>query len=352
MLLMRPVTMGDVDDLARLASLAGEGMTSLPEDRAALTSNIESAVTSFERAEPDPNDYFLLVLEDTEAQRVVGTSAVYARTGSRQAFYAYRIMSVTHYSHSIDKEVRSRLLHLTNDYTDFSEMGTLFLDPEYRGNGHWLSRSRYLLMAQFPERFSVDVIAELRGWLDESGLSPFWEALGAKFFQMSFAEADRLSGTGSNQFITELMPKYPIYTNFLSTAAEGVMGKPHDATRRAMEMLLEEGFQYESLIDVFDGGPLVRATVAQIRSVQQATSGVAEATAQLPENKMLIANQDLSNFRIVFDDALVNGKTIMLAPAALAALQLLDGGEVIAIPGKLGSLHKPDNPHSAEPVSQ
>lgn len=347
MLLMRPVTMGDVDDLARLASIAGEGMTSLPEDRATLISNIESAVASFARTEPDPNDYFLLVLEDTEAQRVVGTSAVYARTGSRQAFYAYRIMSVTHYSHSINKEVRSRLLHLTNDYTDFSEMGTLFLDPEYRGNGHWLSRSRYLLMAQFPERFAVDVIAELRGWFDESGISPFWEALGAKFFQMSYAEADKLSGTGSNQFITELMPKYPIYTNLLSAEAEAVMGQPHDATRRAMDMLLEEGFQYESLIDVFDGGPLVRATVAQIRSVQQATSGTAKTVTKLPENKMLVANRDLSNFRIVFSDVLVEGETFGLDPAALAALQIFDGSEVMAIPGKLGDA---DQASSGKPL--
>jgi arginine N-succinyltransferase len=336
MLLMRPVTMGDVDDLARLASIAGEGMTSLPEDREALTGNVAAAVASFERTLPDPNDYFLLVLEDTETQQVVGTSAVYARTGSRQAFYAYRIMSVTHYSHSIDKEIRSRLLHLTNDYTDFSEMGTLFLDPEYRGNGHWLSRSRYLLMAQFPERFAVDVIAELRGWFDESGVSPFWEALGAKFFQMSYAEADKLSGTGSNQFITELMPKYPIYTNLLPAEAEAVMGKPHNATRRAMEMLLEEGFQYENLIDVFDGGPLVRVCVAQIRSVQQAVSRVAKASEKLPENKMLIANRSLANFRIVFDDARLKGETIGLSPAALAALQISDGGDVIAIPGKLG----------------
>ena len=335
MLLMRPVTMGDVDDLARLASIAGEGMTSLPQDRAALTSNVESAVASFERTVPDSNDYFLLVLEDTEAQRVVGTSAVYARTGSRQAFYAYRIMSVTHYSHSIDKEVRSRLLHLTNDYTDFSEMGTLFLDPEYRGNGHWLSRSRYLLMAQFPERFAADVIGELRGWFDESGVSPFWEALGAKFFQMPYAEADKLSGTGSNQFITELMPKYPIYTNLLPAAAEAVMGKPHGATRRAMDMLLEEGFQYENLIDVFDGGPLVRASVAQIRSVQQAVSGIAQAAEKIPENKMLIANRNLSDFRIVFDDALLDSETIGLGSSAFTALQIQDGGEVIAIPGKL-----------------
>ncbi|MDP5055011.1 MAG: arginine N-succinyltransferase, partial [Congregibacter sp.] len=270
--------LGDVDDLARLAAIAGNGLTSLPEDHEALTRNVEAAVASFERSEADPNDYFLMVLEDTEKQQVVGTSAVFARTGSRQAFYAYRIMSVTHYSHSLDTEIRSSLLHLTNDYTDSSEVGTLFLDPAYRGNGHWLSRSRYLLMAQFPERLAPDVIAELRGWFDDKGVSPFWEAIGSKFFAMSYAEADRLCGIGSNQFITELMPKYPIYTNLLPAAAAEVMGKPHDATVRAMELLLAEGFQYDNMIDIFDGGPLVRARISEIKRVQQSAVGIAYQT--------------------------------------------------------------------------
>ena len=348
MLLMRPVAMGDVDDLARLASIAGEGMTSLPQDRQALMANIESAILSFARSQPDPNDYFLMVMEDTKKGRVVGTSAVYARTGSRQAFYAYRIMSVTHYSHSINKEVRSNLLHLTNDYTDCSEVGTLFLDPEYRGNGHWLSRSRYLLMAQYPERFAPDVIAELRGWFDENGVSPFWEALGAKFFQMPYAEADRLCGTGSNQFITELMPKYPIYSNLLPASAESVMGKPHDSTRRAMELLLEEGFQYENLIDVFDGGPLVRATIEQIRSVQRAVTFKVSAShtgldvemdaginTDTDVEKMLLANDRLENLRIVFSDACCQDSTILLGASTRQALQVTAGDRVVGIPAKV-----------------
>ena len=335
MLLMRPVNLGDVDDLARLASIAGEGLTSLPEDREALSSNIELAVASFQRTVPDPSDYFMLVLEDTETQRVVGTSAVYARTGNRQAFYAYRIMSVTHYSHSLDTEIRSSLLHLTNDYTDSSEVGTLFLDPAYRGNGHWLSRSRYLLMAQFPERFALDVIAELRGWFDDQGVSPFWEAIGSKFFAMSYSEADRLCGIGSNQFITELMPKYPIYTNLLPEAAEAVMGKPHDATRRAMDLLLAEGFQYENMIDIFDGGPLVRANVAQIKSVQQAAIGEVYESAATDGVQTLVANRLLSNFRVILANAGLEDGRVGLSREAMAALEVTAGDQVITIPGRL-----------------
>ncbi len=329
MLVIRPVRLEDVDDVARLAKLAGQGMTSLPQDRAALTENIQAAVRSFTSQKPDPADYFLLVMEDTATGRVVGTAALYARTGARQAFYAYRLMSVTHYSHSLSLETRSTLLHLTNDYTDHSEMGTLFLDPEYRGNGHWLSRSRYLLLALFPERFAEHVIAELRGWLDEAGNSPFWQAIGAHFFAMSYAEADRLCGVGSNQFITELMPKYPIYTNLLPQAAVDVIGKPHEATRRAMELLLAEGFEYENLVDIFDGGPLVRARVDRIRSVEQVRCLPCKSSS-LDEASCLISTTKLPSLRIQLAPARIERGKVLVQQETLDSLELSEG-ESIAI---------------------
>lgn len=342
MLIIRPVCTEDLDDIARLARLAGEGMTSLPQDRSALRSNIELAVRSFANSTPDPTDYFLLVMEDTETREVVGTAAVYARTGARQAFYAYRLMSVTHYSHSLSLETRSTLLHLTNDYTDYSEMGTLFLDPRYRGNGHWLSRSRYLLLGLFPERFAEHVIAELRGWLDESGESPFWQAIGAKFFEMTYAEADRLCGVGSNQFITELMPKYPIYTNLLPKTAADVIGKPHESTLRAMELLLAEGFEYENLVDIFDGGPLVRARVEKLKSVEHMRC-LPCRIVDLRENgntgldksaiPTLIANTELPRLNIQYAPALVGKKNVQISNETAAALGVTQGDTIALVAG-------------------
>jgi arginine N-succinyltransferase len=330
-LVIRPVREPDIDGLLRLADLAGEGMTSLPQDREALQRNIQTALTSFSSAESNSSDYFLMVLEDTSRERVIGTAAVYARTGTRQAFYAYREMSVTHYSHSLNREIRSSMLHLTNDYTDYSEMGTLFLDPEYRGNGRWLSRSRYMLLGLFPDRFAEHVIAELRGWLDASGNSPFWQAIGSKFFNMSYSEADRLCGVGSNQFITELMPKHPIYTNLLPDEAVEVMGKPHQDTRRAMELLLEEGFEYENMIDIFDGGPLVRARVSRLHSVEALTTLPLQIVHEVSSTPKLIANTNLKDFRVLQGSAEVVGDHIRVGEAEAAQLQLIDGDRIALI---------------------
>ena len=332
MLVMRPVRVEDCDDLYRLAQMAGSGMTSLPANKAALKHNIEVAMESFNRLIRDKDDYFLLVMEDTETKKVIGTSGVYARTGSRQAFYAYRIMSVTHYSHSLNREARSGLLHLTNDYTDCSEVGTLFLDPEYRGNGHWLSRCRYMLMAQHPQRFAPDVIAELRGVIDERGESPVWNAIGAPFFGMTYDEADRLCGVGSNQFITELMPKYPIYTNMLSEAARMALGRPHQQTKRAMDLLLAEGFVYENLIDIFDGGPLVRAQIDQIKSVKAVQT--LEVTFKEPEGDakaVMCANRSLDDFRLVYEPMSVTPNRVSMPAEVGQMLNVREGNQVMVI---------------------
>jgi arginine N-succinyltransferase len=329
MLVIRPVRTDDVSDLLVLAKKAGQGLTSLPADEQALEAKTRRSVESFERDEPHPDDYFLLVMEDTNKRKVVGTAAVYGQTGTRQAFYAYRIMSVTHHSHSLDKQVRSEVLHLSNDYTDCAEVGTLFLDPDYRGNGHWLSRSRYLLMAKFPKRFQPNVIAEMRGWVDDQGISPFWEAIGRQFFEMSFAEADHLCGIGSNLFITELMPKYPIYTCLLPKEARDVIGKPHDETIRAVELLEDEGFEYEKMVDIFDGGPLLRAKIKHLKSVRNLQLRLARTASDsdLPK-KALVAYGDMNNFRVRFTSVDVDDHRILLSADDLTLLQAAENAEV------------------------
>ncbi|MEQ3695596.1 MAG: arginine N-succinyltransferase [Pseudomonadales bacterium] len=331
MLVIRPAELGDVDDLYALALKAGKGLTSLPPDHETLASKVQLSTESFARSHNHVDDYFLLVMFDTATSRVVGTAAVYGTTGTRQAFYAYRLMSVTHHSHSLDKQIRAEMLHLSNDYTDCAEVGTLFLDPDYRGNGHWLSRSRYLLMGQHSHRFQPYVIAEMRGWLNEQGVSPFWEAIGRQFFDMSFEEADRLCGIGSNQFITELMPKHPIYTCMLADSAQQVLGKPHVDTVRAVELLEAEGFEYDKMIDIFDGGPILRAKVANLFSVKATAHRAATIEDEIgasPNSIYMLANSSLESFRVVCEAAVMNGETAAITKASAEQLNIANGDQI------------------------
>ncbi len=327
MLVIRPVTLSDLDDLLELAKKAGKGMTSLPTCPEALGKSIQLSIESFARNQPNADDYFLLAMCDLDKSKVVGTAGVYSQTGARQAFYAYRLMSLTHYSHSLDKQTRSETLHLTNDYTDCSEVGTLFLDPDYRGNGHWLSKARYLLMGQFQDRFQSHVIAELRGWVDDNEQSPFWNAIGQQFFDMDFDTADKLCGTGSNQFITELMPKHPIYTCMLPKQARDVIGKPNAAGLRAMQLLEEEGFVYDKVVDIFDGGPLLKAKVSNLRSVRRIEQGMAKQSSEkIITEPTLVATSSLKDFRVVYTQVARSGDgSLKLKAKDLDALAISDG---------------------------
>ena len=92
-------------------------------------------------------------------------------------------------------------------------------------------------MSDFPERFSSIVFAEIRGWLDESEKSPFWEHLGRKFFNLPFARADFISAVNGSQFISDLMPRFPVYLELLPEQAVSVLGKPHDEAAPAKRLL-------------------------------------------------------------------------------------------------------------------
>jgi len=188
---------------------------------------------------------------------------------------------------------------LCNDYTGAAELCTLFLRQEARGgyNGRVLSRFRFLMLAEFNERFGDTVIAEMRGVSDETGRSPFWHWLEEHFFSMDFPTADYLSGIGNKVFIAELMPRFPIYVNLLSQEAQDVIGLVHEKTKPALKLLEREGFIYRGYVDIFDGGPTVECEATQIKAVQDSLR-VEVKIGDIEKGAAYVAcNTDFSGFR-------------------------------------------------------
>lgn len=272
MIIVRPIRGEDLDRLLELAtSIAGGGMTTLPTERSVLEERIASSLENFASDIQSPGpEYYLMVLEDTETGAVGGTAAVFARIGIEKPFYSYKLTKTTHVSSELGIQNTHDVLHLVNDYIGFAEVGSLYLAPEFRHNrnGRTLARSRYLLMAEHRNRFPKRVVAEMRGYQDENGVSPFWENVGKPFFKMSFHEADHLSGVGNNQFIADLMPKYPVYVDLLPREAQAAIGKSHKDAAPALTLLEKEGFRFERHVDIFDGGPCVQAWVDDIKTVR------------------------------------------------------------------------------------
>jgi arginine N-succinyltransferase len=267
---VRPARSEDLDALYALALQTGGGFTNLPADRPALAERLERSAASFGDPTGGQAPWFILMLEDIASGRAVGTATIFSRIGVEQPFYSYRRIRLSQASAGLCKTLRSELLHLVNDFDGCSEVGGLFLDPAWRGgrSGRLLARSRYLFIAQMRDRFAQRVIAELRGHLTADGRSPFWNAIGAHFFDMPFDEADRLNSLTGNQFIADLMPRHPIYIQLLPAEAQAVIGAVHPEGAPAYSMLMEEGFRDDGYVDIFDGGPTVHADIDSLKAVR------------------------------------------------------------------------------------
>ena len=305
-LLIRVATLDDLDQLLELSRLVGSGMTSMPSDRQSWIDKLERSIADFERPDPSGNgDIYFMVMEDLNQNLIVGSGAVYAGIGLEKPFYSYKLATISASSEKLGLTVHTRTLSLVNDFVGATEIGSLFLRPEYRrdGIGKFLSRSRFLLLADFPERFDPRVFAEMRGWLNDKTESPFWDALGHKFFGLSFQKADFISAVDGFQFISDLMPKYPVYVDLLPEEAQAVIGRPHDDAAGALRILEKEGFSYNGYVDIFDAGPTISAQLDSIRSVAQsklATVGTILDDAELADQtSWIVSNASLPDYRMM-----------------------------------------------------
>ena len=300
---IRAATPDDLQPLYEMAKLTGGGFTNLPPDRGSLGQRLDRAEAAFARAGDTPaDDLYLFTLENAQTGQGRGTAQIFSQVGQNWPFYSYRITNYTQHSRELDRTVRAELLSLTTDLEGASEVGGLFLHPGERagGLGMLLARSRYLFIAMHRARFADRLFAELRGIIDERGGSPFWDAVGGKFFGMSFQEADEFNAIHGNQFIADLMPKHPVYTAMLSEDARRVIGLPHPSGRAAMRMLEHEGFAYEYYVDIFDGGPTMIARTDQVASVAGATALPVAEVGLAKGEKALIASGRLGEFRCCY----------------------------------------------------
>ena len=302
MMIIRPLLETDADALLNLAHKAGVGFTSLPADPDRITSKIEASLAAFsDQVDLSREQSYVFVLEDTQAAKVVGICGIESTIGLSTPWYSYRIGTLVHSSRELSVHNTFPTLYLSNDQTACAEVCTLFLDPDYRHskNGNLLSKSRFLFLAQFSQRFETKIIAEMRGVSDANGQSPFWDGLGAHFFDMPFADADRLTGLGKKEFIAELMPRHPLYINLLPQSAQEVIGKVHESTRPARKMLEDEGFRYQGYVDIFDAGPALETQVKDIRAVRDSQIHTVIIADPMPSGATLylVSNTSLDSYR-------------------------------------------------------
>ena len=334
-MIIRPIREDDFDALHNIAVESGVGFTSLPNNIELLRGKIERSVASFKTHATSPGEeLYLFVMEDEQTGEVVGTSGVEAAVGLDDPFYSYHHGKVVHSSRELKVHNEVETLTLCNDYTGVSEICTLFLAESARGgiNGRVLSRFRFLFMAEHREKFSEKVFAEMRGVSDINGTSPFWEWLEEHFFSLDFPTVDYLTGVGQKVFIAELMPKYPIYVNLLSKAAQAVIGEVHDKTRPALKLLQAEGFTKSGYVDIFDAGPSVEAKIDNIRTVRISQRLPVEISTSISDEHadFLAINTKLDDFRAIGLALQINAeKHVVQISEQAAKLLKVSNGEFI-----------------------
>jgi arginine N-succinyltransferase len=323
-----------------MASQAGSGMTTLKPDRKMLGDRVAVACASFAQSIPPEQRDYLFVMEDTSCARMAGVCAIKGAVGLDEPFYNYRIGTLVHSSRELAVFSRMDTLYLSNDLTGATELCSLFLHPDYRSgnNGKWLSKSRFLFIAQFPHLFTEKLIAEMRGYQAEDGRSPFYEGLGRHFFKMDFNHVDDLTSLGKKSFIAELMPRQPLYVAYLPDDAQEVIGKVHRSTIPARKLLEQEGMHFEGYVDIFDAGPVLQGRVSELRAVRDSVVVAAEESAAgngavaSETEATLVSNTVLQDFRMIVAHAVPSGGKIVLSQPQMELLHCQRGEALRTLP--------------------
>lgn len=330
MLVVRPIKNTDYEALHVCAVESGHGFTSLPVNEELLTNRINNSVESFSKpnvTEPGDEGY-LMVGYDSETGEIGGTTGIEASIGWDVPFYTYHISKIVHSSPKLGVNNIVKLLTFGNNYTGCSEVCTLFLRPSFRAglNGRLMSKCRFLIMAEHPERFSETVFAEMRGVSDDEGNSPFWQWLQEHFFSIDFTLADYLTGIGKKGFIADLMPKLPIYINLLSKEAQAVIGKVHENTVPALKLLKREGFVCRDYVDIFDAGPTVECDLMNIVSVRDSFKAKVKVREHTSSQDYLMINTSFENFRGTAAKGAFDKETntVLLSPEVAKVLDVKD----------------------------
>jgi arginine N-succinyltransferase len=325
-------------------------------DRDALARKVEHARASFSRPVGLPSDeHYLFVLEDTETGALMGTTGIDAVAGQVRPLYHFRHSRQLHHSHFLGLRRQFHTLTRCNHYRGCTEICSLYLRPAFRraNAGKLLSKVRFLFMAQYPERFTPTVIAEMRGVSDHLGRSPFWNWLRRHFVDLEFASVTQLVGAGHTEFIEELMPAGPLYTHLMDDAARAVIGQVHPDTRPALAMLEKEGFRHRGFVDLFDAGPTVECPLKDIASVRAARPYQLMTGTARPEHRsgqpVIIANGRTEGFRATITDqcrVCPEEHTVTVPDALARRLDLSEQAEVWLLP------LTPDQARRPQPATQ
>lgn len=340
MYILRSVQTGDLKDLYNLSTVMT--FINLPPDEEIIQRKIDSSIKSF--TQPSKNlweNYYIFVLEDDSTGEILGVSMIHAQHGTEDEPHFYlTVGQESKFSQTINTGFVHGTLKLGLDTNGPTEIGGLVLNPEHRGSkeklGKQISFVRFLYMAIYPQRFKPMIHSELMPPLDKMGNSPLWEAVGRRFMNMNYHEADILS-RNNKEFILSLYPSENIYQTLLPMEARESIGKVGKETEPVKKMLESIGFKYTFEVDPFDGGPHYRCPLNKIRLIQNTIEGELVENENFNQSRaqevlMSLEHPEHDFFAVkVWAEVMRDGK-ISIEPKVVRELNLSLPQKITAIP--------------------
>lgn len=341
MIILRPIAETDLEDLEKFSQIPG--LYNLSGDQDQLKERIHKSIQSFKsKNQISTESKYIFVVEDTDLKKVLGTSMIASQHGSEESPHFYfEVGSEKKFSDSMNTGFIHGTLKLKYETNGPSEIGGLVLDAEVRNRddriGRQISFVRFLFLGMFPERFKKKIIAELLPPLNKKGQSPLWEAIGRRFTNMDYWEADSLSQK-NKEFFLSLFPSGKIYTTFLPAEARNAIGKVGKETEPVMHMLTKIGFTYKANVDPFDGGPHLWAEVDKILPLKKLASYTYDGMGGQETESGLLCKKNINaiDFKAVAVKASIFGKKIQvcspLSNDVETALGIKPGDETVFMP--------------------
>ena len=335
--LVRSAREEDLEALLSLSKLVY--FINLPSDRDILKAKIAKSIASFSGSLQDKFEReYIFVLEKIDGGELVGTSMVIARHGSPTVPHMFfELREIQKYSETIHTGFIHKVMRLRFEHDGPTEIGALVLHPDYRGGarklGRQLSFARFLFLKMRRRWFKNHVLSELMPPLTEHGESILWEAVGRRFTNLSYQEADVLSRR-NKEFVTSLFPKGDIYTCLLPGEVRDAIGKVGKDTEPVKHMLEKIGFVWKQHIDPFDGGPHYWAETDKVSIVASTRkhSLSREPLKRHPYGLALVGSVQDDHFRCVQTPYTIAHASALLPKHTAEILRIAPGAPIFLMP--------------------
>lgn len=182
--------------------------------------------------------------------------------GLDQPRHWYHVGCVVHAAAELGLVHRLHTLQLGNDLTGASELADVVWDRQaldLPGSARVLSHLLGAAIQRLASDRPVDaarLIVELPGLRETHGRSPFWEGLGRHFYDGDPVAAALRFGPAWRGHVAALLPRQPIYTSFLSDAAQAAVAQVDPAASVLLDLLWQAGLRYAHHVCIDDGGPV------------------------------------------------------------------------------------------------